>query len=43
MNVLLVRVGTDRSEGGGLWNGPVDSLTGEFPWACGVLGGPEGL
>ncbi len=30
MNALLVRVGADRSQGGGCWNGPVDSQTGEF-------------
>jgi hypothetical protein len=28
--VLLVRVGADLSEGGGAWNGPVDSETGRF-------------
>jgi hypothetical protein len=27
---LLVRVAADQSEGGGNWNGPVDSETGEF-------------
>ena len=32
MNSLLVRVGADRSEGGGYWNGPVDSQTGEFAY-----------
>jgi hypothetical protein len=30
MNALLVRVGADRSLGGGSWNGPVDSKTGKF-------------
>ncbi|SFN54087.1 Nmad3 family putative nucleotide modification protein [Dokdonella immobilis] len=30
MNGLLVRVGADQSEGGGHWNGPVDSLSSEF-------------
>jgi hypothetical protein len=30
MNALLVRIGADRSEGGGCWNGPVDSSTGKF-------------
>jgi hypothetical protein len=30
MKGLLVRVGVDQSEGGGCWNGPVDSRTGEF-------------
>ncbi len=33
MNALLVRVGADRSQGGGCWNGPVDSRTGEFIYA----------
>lgn len=27
---LLVRVGADQSDGGGLWNGPVDSKSGRF-------------
>ena len=30
MKGLLVRVGADQSEGGGHWNGLVDSRTGEF-------------
>jgi len=30
MKGLLVRVGADQSEGGGWWNGPVDSRTREF-------------
>jgi len=30
MKGLLVRVAADQSEGGGNWNGPVDSETGEF-------------
>src|ERR1700691_2249556 len=30
MKVLLVRVGADQSNGGGYWNGPVDSSSGEF-------------
>jgi hypothetical protein len=30
MTGLLVRVGADQSEGGGYWNGPVDSTTNEF-------------
>ena len=30
MNSLLVRVGADLSAGGGSWNGPVDSGTGDF-------------
>ncbi|MBI4084153.1 MAG: hypothetical protein HY423_16230 [Candidatus Lambdaproteobacteria bacterium] len=34
MNVLLVRVGADLSLGGGSWNGPVDSQTGEFAYVA---------
>jgi hypothetical protein len=30
MRALLVRVGADQSEGGGWWNGPVNSATREF-------------
>ena len=30
MKGLLVRVGADQSEGGGRWNGLVNSRTGEF-------------
>jgi hypothetical protein len=30
MKALLVRVGADQSDGGGYWNGPVDSTSGEF-------------
>lgn len=30
MNALLVRVGADLSEGGGGWNGPANTATGEF-------------
>jgi hypothetical protein len=30
MNGLLVRVGADQSSGGGAWNGPIHSKTGEF-------------
>lgn len=30
MKGLLVRVGADQSEGGGYWNGPADSATGQF-------------
>ena len=30
MKALLVRVGADQSDGGGYWNGPVDSRSGEF-------------
>lgn len=32
MTALLVRVGADQSTGGGSWNGPVDSETGEFAY-----------
>src|SRR5438874_702390 len=32
MRGLLVRVGADQSEGGGWWNGPVDSSTGKFAY-----------
>ena len=32
MNGLLVRVGADQSEGGGYFNGPVNSRTGEFAY-----------
>src|SRR2546426_120604 len=32
MKALLVRVGADQSEGGGQWNGPVDSMTGRFAY-----------
>jgi len=32
MRGLLVRVGADLSAGGGSWNGPVDSRTGEFAY-----------
>ncbi len=34
MNALLVRVAVDRSVGGGLWNGPMDSLTREFAYVA---------
>ena len=30
MNILLVRVGADQSDGGGKWNGPCDSETRHF-------------
>jgi hypothetical protein len=30
MKALLVCVGADQSDGGGYWNGPVDSRSGEF-------------
>lgn len=39
MKGLLVRVGADQSEGGGYWNGPVDSKTREF----GYVAIPEAL
>ena len=32
MNALLVRVGADQSDGGGYFNGPVDSRTREFAY-----------
>ena len=32
MRGLLVRVAADQSDGGGNWNGPVDSATGEFAY-----------
>lgn len=32
MNALLVRVGADCSPGGGSWNGPVDSESGDFAY-----------
>ena len=32
MNALLVRVGADQSEGGGYFNGPVNSQSGEFAY-----------
>ncbi len=32
MNALLVRVGADQSEGGGYFNGPVDSRTRQFAY-----------
>ena len=34
MNGLLVRVGADRSAGGGSWNGPVDRASGEFVYVA---------
>ncbi len=34
MNTLLVRVGVDRSVGGGSWNGPVDVTTGKFVYVA---------
>lgn len=34
MNGLLVRVGADLSVGGGSWNGPVDSSSGEFAYVA---------
>lgn len=34
MNGLLVRIGADLSQGGGLWNGPVDSKTRDFVYVA---------
>lgn len=34
MKALLVRVGADRSAGGGSWNGPVDGESGEFAYVA---------
>ena len=34
MNALLVRVGADRSKGGGSWNGPVESQSGKFAYVA---------
>ena len=34
VNALLVRVGADRSIGGGVWNGPVDAQSGKFAYAA---------
>lgn len=34
VNGLLVRVGADRSAGGGSWNGPVDRASGEFVYVA---------
>jgi len=34
MKGLLVRVAADQSEGGGCWNGPTDSATGEFVYVA---------
>lgn len=34
MRGLLIRVGADQSAGGGSWNGPVDSRTGEFVYVA---------
>ena len=34
MRCLLVRVGADRSKGGGSWNGPVDSASNEFAYVA---------
>jgi hypothetical protein len=33
-NALLVRVGADRSKGGGMWNGPVDVRAGQFVYVA---------
>src|ERR1017187_3870883 len=40
MKALLVRVGADQSGGGGYWNGPVDSHSGEFVYVPIPDGGP---
>jgi hypothetical protein len=40
VNGLLVRVGADLSAGGGSWNGPVDSQTGEFTYVAIPEGSP---
>lgn len=32
MKALLVRVGADQSDGGGNWNGPIDSASNEFAY-----------
>jgi len=34
MKGLLVRVAADQSAGGGLWNGPMNSSTGEFVYVA---------
>jgi hypothetical protein len=34
VNALLVRVGADRSIGGGSWNGPVDAQSGNFAYVA---------
>lgn len=34
VNALLVRVGADRSIGGGSWNGPVDTRSGKFAYVA---------
>jgi hypothetical protein len=34
MRCLLVRVGADRSGGGGSWNGPIDSASNKFAYAA---------
>lgn len=34
MKGLLVRVAADQSEGGGFWNGPVDSSSGQFVYVA---------
>ena len=34
MNALLVRVGADRSKGGGSWNGPVEPQSGKFAYVA---------
>jgi hypothetical protein len=34
VNGLLVRVGADQSPGGGSWNGPINTTTGEFTYVA---------
>jgi hypothetical protein len=34
VNALLVRVGADRSKGGGSWNGPVEPQSGKFAYVA---------
>lgn len=34
MKALLVRVGADQSDGGGNWNGPADSKSGDFAYVA---------
>ena len=34
MKIMLVRVGADQSDGGGSWNGPVDSQSRDFVYVA---------
>jgi hypothetical protein len=34
MNAFLIRVGADRSTGGGSWNGPADTQSGKFAYVA---------